>query len=163
MLFLQKLFQRIQAFCDVISFYVNMKYIMLSSSVATSITIFNIHIDGLVQERRNFIANAVELRLSCINSSILLTFLVVRCKHTWTPLLLFIFCFLLTCVTAARMLPYIIMYESKYEANKPSRVQSLKYMYYIHVIMIITWFWHDLTWPDLTWYATILTMGSLQF
>ena len=25
------------------------------------------HIDGLVQERRNFIANALELRLSCIN------------------------------------------------------------------------------------------------
>ena len=28
------------------------------------------HIDGLVQERRNSIANALELRLSCINPSI---------------------------------------------------------------------------------------------
>ena len=29
-----------------------------------------LHIDDLVQERRNFIANAVELRLPCINPSI---------------------------------------------------------------------------------------------
>ena len=29
------------------------------------------HIDGLVQERRNSIANALELRLSCTNPSIL--------------------------------------------------------------------------------------------
>ena len=28
------------------------------------------YVDGLVQERRNSIANAVELRLSCINPSI---------------------------------------------------------------------------------------------
>ena len=28
------------------------------------------HIDGLVQERRNSIANALKLRLSCINPSI---------------------------------------------------------------------------------------------
>ena len=29
-----------------------------------------LHIDGLVQERRNSIANALELRLSCTNPSI---------------------------------------------------------------------------------------------
>ena len=28
------------------------------------------HVDGLMQERRNSIANALELRLSCINPSI---------------------------------------------------------------------------------------------
>ena len=32
--------------------------------------IFTVHIDGLVQERRNSIANALELRLSCTNPSI---------------------------------------------------------------------------------------------
>ena len=32
--------------------------------------IFAEHIDGLVQEKRNFSALAVELRLSCINPSI---------------------------------------------------------------------------------------------
>ena len=31
------------------------------------------HLDGLVQERRNSIALAMELRLSCINPSICLT------------------------------------------------------------------------------------------
>ena len=30
----------------------------------------SLHIDGLVQERRNSIANALELRLSCTNPSI---------------------------------------------------------------------------------------------
>ena len=30
----------------------------------------NDHFDGLVQERRNFIANALDLRLSCTNLSI---------------------------------------------------------------------------------------------
>ena len=34
------------------------------------VTLRALHIDGLVQERRNSIANAVELRLSCINPSI---------------------------------------------------------------------------------------------
>ena len=31
---------------------------------------FNVYIDGLVQERRNSIANALELHLSCTNPSI---------------------------------------------------------------------------------------------
>ena len=31
---------------------------------------FALYIDGLVQERRNSIANALELRLSCTNTSI---------------------------------------------------------------------------------------------
>ena len=31
----------------------------------------------------------------------------------------------------------------------PTGFQSLKYMYYIHVIMIIKWFWLDLTWLEM--------------
>ena len=37
-----------------------------------SVFIFRHDVDGLVQERRNSIANALELRLSCTNSSICL-------------------------------------------------------------------------------------------
>ena len=36
------------------------------------------HIDGLVQDRRNSIANTLELRLSCTNPSIICKFLSVN-------------------------------------------------------------------------------------
>ena len=38
--------------------------------ISASCTIKRKHVDGLVQERRNFIANTLELRLSCTNPSI---------------------------------------------------------------------------------------------
>ena len=43
---------------------------MLLLSVTDSITCISLHFDGLVQERRNSIANALELGLSCTNPSV---------------------------------------------------------------------------------------------
>ena len=43
----------------------------LQESIMTQLT--NTYIDGLVQERRNSIANALDLRLSCTNPSICFT------------------------------------------------------------------------------------------
>ena len=51
-------------------------YIKLSSNISNLISSLNIikkyltYLDGLVQERRNSIANALELCLSCTNPSI---------------------------------------------------------------------------------------------
>ena len=39
------------------------------------------HTDGLMQERRNSIANALELRLSCINPLMLAVVFVVTCTY----------------------------------------------------------------------------------
>ena len=44
-----------------------------------------IHIDGLVQERRNSIANALELRLSYTNPSICYDKKLTQCKKDVTP------------------------------------------------------------------------------
>ena len=41
------------------------------------------NLDGLVQERRNSIANALGLPLSCINSSILYPMIIMRCLYIW--------------------------------------------------------------------------------
>ena len=42
----------------------------ISSGIIRTIAVFQAHIDGLVQERRNSSALAMELRLSCTNPSI---------------------------------------------------------------------------------------------
>ena len=39
-------------------------------NVLNPVVILNLYFDGLVQERRNSIANALELRLSCTNPSV---------------------------------------------------------------------------------------------
>ena len=44
------------------------------------------YIDGLVQERRNSIANALELRLSCTNSSIYMHYKVSFCWESYQNL-----------------------------------------------------------------------------
>ena len=42
---------------------------MLSRDIYIELEIYNSLIDGLVQEKHNYIANALELRLSCTNPS----------------------------------------------------------------------------------------------
>ena len=55
----------------------------------------------------------------------------------------FFYLFLLTSVTPTKRLPCITMYESSMGQINWTGFQSLKYMYYIHVIMMIKWFWLD--------------------
>ena len=51
----------------------------------TYTNIFDAHIDGLVQERRNSIANTLELRLSCTNSLRHMLFFSNTCPGTDQP------------------------------------------------------------------------------
>ena len=45
---------------------------MAPYGITFMLTINSIHVDGLVQERRNSIANALELRLSCTNNVVIM-------------------------------------------------------------------------------------------
>ena len=47
----------------------------------------------------------------------------------------------------------------------PAGFQSLKYMYYIHAVMIIKWFWFDLTWnwANLVFLCIILRAPRMEW
>ena len=57
--------------------YVNFQLTLVYEEVM----VCNVHVDGLVQERHNSIANALELHLSCTNPS-------MYCEFDMGPLLL---------------------------------------------------------------------------
>ena len=55
--------------CDM-GYLFSMWYVVKFSVLNRNFTQLRWYIDGLIQEKRNSIANAMELRLSCINPSI---------------------------------------------------------------------------------------------
>ena len=76
------------------------------------------HINGLVQERRNSIANTLELRLSCTNPSISLlpcTYPWVACWHQWSKVFSRFVC------EGSAIMPFI----SSFTWNKNTAIHSL--------------------------------------